>query len=721
MSVEAVSHTDSSGNANGDNGDLSTLGAWREELKSYESELLRAISAKMGRDAVRAAELQYNEMRIAFNELASGAGAADLVDNAEYPSIITGAYYESLPRYDVVVNLDSKLAHVVALPKVESPLAASLAAAPVVASSGPVSPSSPSSPSSPWIPVPPPASTGNGGGYGGNNGAGNNGNNGGANRPGFWRRNGLKVALGAGAVVLTVGAWLGISAADSNGAHKADAAALDAMNNMPGQMQAYDVRTDDFATNVKDMTAAGETYEGARTRLEDRQANPDGAWWNPFDSLRNQSDVMTALDPAVDQTETITAEIAQEQANLDIQNGINGVKDGLAALDPNLSDETRLNQINVLLGDLDTQNKANAGNADDAKAFLQGQIDGLHSQLAEIKSTLETQIAAEKLGVSVEDYKTYAEDAEKLGVSIEDYKTYVEDAEKLDVSIENYLSYKQAAEKTGLSIEDMIKYSKHYGVDPQNFGTIWALEQMRDEAKGHRVGEAIDAENAEDAKREFLYLSYNNPAALAQYMNALTEDTKTDAGLDGLEIPENANKLLQEYIKDGKYTDKFFADYAKFKEFMQDATIKLKDASSMLGYSYMYSDGELVVVNSAQNSNGSNEVIYVIEGITEGGVKVTMNAKNICGGQLWVGKPTPDKPTTPDKPGELKKKDQSENIIKENDKGSHDSSTDDATVSEQEATTPGGDNSSNPNAGEDNGDEKQSTDPSEGDGFDWNS
>lgn len=298
-------------------------------------------------------------------------------------------------------------------------------------------------------------------------------------------------------------------------------------------------------------------------------------------------------------------------------------------------------------------------------------------------------------------------------------------AGKFNLSVEDYKLYQKASEKTGLSIKDMVKYSEYYGVDPENFGTKKALNQMRDEARGQRVGETLEAKTPKDAKKEILYAAFTNPAVLAQHINAVNEDVKTDSGYDGLEHPSKANKLLQSYIDDeGKYTKAFYKDYAEFRGLMKGAKIEVRGATSRAGHSYMFKDGKLVAVSATEDSNGSNEIVYIITMEHDGVMVVTAN-KNICGDQLWASKPAPGKlapsipkesqdpgnpgkvtPIEPEKPTPAPKKAKQDPSRKQQGGGQ-----DKADTSNGEAKTPAGDNSSNPNKGEDRGNEKQPTEP----------
>ncbi|MGE5309660.1 MAG: hypothetical protein ACM3JF_01100 [Sphaerimonospora mesophila] len=270
-------------------------------------------------------------------------------------------------------------------------------------------------------------------------------------------------------------------------------------------------------------------------------------------------------------------------------------------------------------------------------------------------------------------------------------------ADKLGVSVEDYKLYSQASEKTGLSVKDMIEYSKYYGVNPANFETQKALKQMRDKAKGQRVNESLRADTAKEAKEELLFVAYANPAALAQYTAAMKEDTVTDKGWDGLERPALANSLFQGYVaEDGQYTKKFDKDYAAFKKAMENAKVKETLATSHPGYSYMHQNGKLVAVDISENSRGANKTMYEVTFKTKAGVTVKLNVKDLCG-QLWAPKPEPVvhkpsqpnkpyKPGKPNKPGKpkppkkLEKKNQNQNLIRTNNPGSHDNSSDNANV-----------------------------------------
>lgn len=548
-------------------------------------------------------------------------------------------------------------------------------------------------------------SGGNGGGGGGN--GGNNGNGNGGNRPGFLRRNARRIAIGAAATVAAVGLWLGVGANNAGNQHRADAAALDAMNNTPGNVQTIDGQTT-FGENVEGLTELGVSFDEAVAHLQGRVDNPNGAWWNLFDGLQDPDVVNTALESAPTTADDILIQTQQEQVNLDIQNAIDGIKSSFDALDPDLSDEERLTAINALLAGLDTQNEANTNNPDDAKDFLQGQIDALRGSYDASKADLQLRISASKYNVSPESLKQFALEH---GIPLSELNS---------ANVGEYLV-------DGIDSNWSNNVSESYNIE--NVDTEYVRDQI-----------AIASGMSDEV------------FAMYQYAISSNGNNGNDGLVDGFLNPADLNELLSSYEGDSALRD---ADFTSFLEQLEGADIKIVDATGALGMSYARGEnGKLVAVSvSDLGGNPSGKLIQVVfkNGaqvyIKPGCMQTWIGAKSsvvynqssvatptASGSFTWndshyqepvVDETTPDtkepcEPTTPGGP-ELEKKDPTESIIKPGDTGSHDSSADDATVSHKEASTPGGDNSGNSDAGQDVGNESQPEDPSQGEGFDWNS
>lgn len=288
---------------------------------------------------------------------------------------------------------------------------------------------------------------------------------------------------------------------------------------------------------------------------------------------------------------------------------------------------------------------------------------------------------------------------------------------------------KADAEFFGVSLEQLREFRKDHGFKKDTkFFTNEATELMRD-GKGNNgmesdlaIGEKICVTagvTADECAAELKMAAGANRFLTPYLMSEIN-------GKGGFQSAYE-NELENKYRED---SEAWRAAVEKFLKESKDYTWKLQeiDASNVRWTHSMSkrNPGTIAVLRYAQNGTrlvaydkNGKEVLGVrceCEQGTEAGHKPVVHKPNKPNKPNKPGKPTPEKP-----PKELEKKDQSENIIKENDSGSHDSSTDNATVSNEEATTPGGDNSGNSDAGKDKGNEKQSEDPSKGEDFDWNS
>lgn len=280
---------------------------------------------------------------------------------------------------------------------------------------------------------------------------------------------------------------------------------------------------------------------------------------------------------------------------------------------------------------------------------------------------------------------------------------------------------KADAEFFGVSIEQLREFRKDHGFkEGTKFFTNEATKLMRD-GKGNNgmesnlaIGEKLCVDNGTTAKEcaAELKMAAGANRFLTPYLMSEIN------GKGGLQSAYE-NKLENKYQEDSeawrKAVEKFIKESEDYKWKLQDID------SSNIRWTHSMSKrnpGTIAVLQYAQDGTrlvaykNGKEVLGVrveCEQGTEAGHKPIVRKPNKPNKPGKPGKPTPEKP-----PKKLEKKKQSENIIKENDKGSHDSSTDDATVSDKEAQTPGGDNSNNSDAGKDQGNEKQSEDP----GFD---
>lgn len=286
---------------------------------------------------------------------------------------------------------------------------------------------------------------------------------------------------------------------------------------------------------------------------------------------------------------------------------------------------------------------------------------------------------------------------------------------------------KADAEFFGVSLEQLREFRKDHGFkEGTKFFTNEATKLMRD-GKGNNgmesnlaIGEKICVDEGTTAKECAAELKM---AAGANRF--LTPYLMSEINGKGGFQSAYENKLENKYQED---SEAWRSAVAKFIKESEDYKWKLQDIDSRnVRWTHSMSKrnpGTIAVLQYAQD--GTRLVAYK-NGKEVLGVRVECE-QGTEAGHKPVPKPhkpnkpnKPHKPNKPNKPEKPAPKDQKENIIKEDDKGSHDSSTDDATVSDKEAQTSGGDNSDNSNAGKDQGNEKQSEDPSKGKDFDWGS
>lgn len=181
-------------------------------------------------------------------------------------------------------------------------------------------------------------------------------------------------------------------------------------------------------------------------------------------------------------------------------------------------------------------------------------------------------------------------------------------ADKLGVSVEDYKSYNRAATDMGMSVEKVKQLADAHGVAANVLGTPAAQAAMQDGVllKGN-VDEPYNIETPQDAIDEMTFASYNNPAVLAMYMGAASEDSVTDDGVDGLQTPDKTVDLYRSYKQDPAVAK---ADFGKLRDTLRNAKAQLRQATGTMGYS-MYIDGtnNLNVSYVAENNNNAGEII----------------------------------------------------------------------------------------------------------------
>lgn len=299
-----------------------------------------------------------------------------------------------------------------------------------------------------------------------------------------------------------------------------------------------------------------------------------------------------------------------------------------------------------------------------ATATVQNEVDDLAGVLAVDPSTLSGNQLEEQMGKLQQEKADVAEAIEKNGnadadtlanargiLDSEDTLNYQEDlqsaidafnarseaAEELGVDIDTYAELEHAADDMHLSIERVKELADYYGVPADKLGTDEAQNYMRDNLLSPTsVSEAFNCDTPEQAAEVLIFTAYNNKGALAQYINALDEDNgNPDSGIDGLEMPVNVDNLYQRYCNDHAA---YAADFARFVEAMESATITERDATDQIMYSYYLSDGNRMVCSRGpENSGGDTTKIYEVTFYdADGNVIAVMLVKNGCG-QIEAG------------------------------------------------------------------------------------
>ena len=299
-----------------------------------------------------------------------------------------------------------------------------------------------------------------------------------------------------------------------------------------------------------------------------------------------------------------------------------------------------------------------------ATATVQNEVDDLAGVLAVDPSTLSGKQLEEQMDKLQQEKTDVAEAIEKNGnadadtlanargiLDSEDTLNYQEDlqnaidafnarseaAEKLGVDIDTYAELEHAADDMHLSIERVKELADYYGVPADKLGTDEAQNYMRDNLLSPTsVSEAFNCDTPEQAAEVLIFTAYNNKGALAQYINALDEDNGSpDSGIDGLEMPVNVDNLYQRYCNDHAA---YAADFARFVEAMESATVTERDATDQIMYSYYLSDGNRMVCSRGpENSGGDTTKIYEVTFYdADGNVIAVMLVKNGCG-QIEAG------------------------------------------------------------------------------------
>ena len=293
------------------------------------------------------------------------------------------------------------------------------------------------------------------------------------------------------------------------------------------------------------------------------------------------------------------------------------------------------NEVDDLAGVLAVDPSTLSGNQ------LEEQMSKLQQEKADVAEAIEkngnadADTLANARGIlDSEDTLNYQED---LQSAIDAFNARSEAAEELGVDIDTYAELERAANDMHLSIERVKELADYYGVPADKLGTDEAQNYMRDNLLSPTsVSEAFNCETPEQAAEVLIFTAYNNKGALAQYINALDEDNgNPDGGIDGLEMPINVDNLYQRYCND---YDAYAADFARFVEAMESATVTERDATDQIMYSYYLSDGNRMVCSRGpENSGGDTTKIYEVTFYdADGNVIAVMLVKNGCG-QIEAG------------------------------------------------------------------------------------
>lgn len=294
------------------------------------------------------------------------------------------------------------------------------------------------------------------------------------------------------------------------------------------------------------------------------------------------------------------------------------------------------NEVDDLAGVLAVDPSTLSGNQ------LEEQMDKLQREKADVAEAIEkngnadADTLANARGIlDSEDTLNYQED---LQSAIDAFNARSEAAEELGVDIDTYAELERAADDMHLSsIERVKELADYYGVPADKLGTDEAQNYMRDNLLSPTsVSEAFNCDTPEQAAEVLIFTAYNNKGALAQYINALDEDNgNPDSGIDGLEMPVNVDNLYQRYCNDHAA---YVADFARFVEAMESATITERDATDQIMYSYYLSDGNRMVCSRGpENSGGDTTKIYEVTFYdADGNVIAVILVKNGCG-QIEAG------------------------------------------------------------------------------------
>ncbi len=272
---------------------------------------------------------------------------------------------------------------------------------------------------------------------------------------------------------------------------------------------------------------------------------------------------------------------------------------------------------------------------------LEEQMDKLQQEKTDVAEAIEkngnadADTLANARGIlDSEDTLNYQEDLQN---AIDAFNARSEAAEKLGVDIDTYAELEHAANDMHLSIERVKELADYYGIPADKLGTDEAQNYMRDNLLSPTsVSEAFNCDTPEQAAEVLIFTAYNNKGALAQYINALDEDNgNPDSGIDGLEMPVNVDNLYQRYCNDHAA---YAADFARFVEAMESATVTERDATDQIMYSYYLSDGNRMVCSRGpENSGGDTTKIYEVTFYdADGNVIAVMLVKNGCG-QIEAG------------------------------------------------------------------------------------
>lgn len=292
------------------------------------------------------------------------------------------------------------------------------------------------------------------------------------------------------------------------------------------------------------------------------------------------------------------------------------------------------NAANVQAADAATQTETLNNETDDlenvlatdtatlSSADLDAQMDSFNKEKSELSDAVQNNPNAEQASIDEANDLLNSEQVQQYEATlrslIEARDARQAEADRLGITLEEYAEYEEEANTLGYSIDRVVEINHKFNVPANVLGTAEAQPFMRDNLTDPtNISEALDAETPQEAMEMLLFSMHNNYGTLAMMVNAMDEDGGVhDAGLDGLETPADIQKLYAEYKAN---PDKAEEDFIRIRDALKNADIYQRDATSANKYSmFCSSNDELVCSYHAENDNG-NKIIYHVTVYDENG------------------------------------------------------------------------------------------------------